>query len=52
VGVKTCNADIPSILEITHMPLMKLDVVEGRDDAQLKALLDAAHRSMFLTGEL
>lgn len=28
------------------MPLMRFDVVEGRDDAQLQALLDAAHRAM------
>lgn len=28
------------------MPLMKFDVMEGRDDAQLQALLDAAHRAM------
>jgi len=28
------------------MPLMKFDVIEGRSDAELKALLDAAHRAM------
>ncbi|BFT62924.1 tautomerase family protein [Pseudomonas moorei] len=52
MGVKTCNADTPSILEITHMPLMKFDVVQGRDDAQLKALLDAAHRAMVVAFEV
>jgi phenylpyruvate tautomerase PptA (4-oxalocrotonate tautomerase family) len=31
---------------MTNMPLMRFDVVEGRDDAQLQALLDAAHRAM------
>ncbi|PTT95658.1 tautomerase family protein, partial [Pseudomonas sp. HMWF031] len=34
------------------MPLMKFDVVEGRDDAQLKALLDAAHRAMVVAFEV
>jgi phenylpyruvate tautomerase PptA (4-oxalocrotonate tautomerase family) len=28
------------------MPLMKFDVIEGHSDAELKALLDAAHRAM------
>lgn len=34
------------------MPLMKFDVVEGRDDAQLQALLDAAHRAMVAAFEV
>jgi hypothetical protein len=34
------------------MPLMKFDVVEGRDDAQIKALLDAAHRAMVAAFEV
>jgi len=28
------------------MPLMKFDVIEGRTDAEIKTLLDAAHRAM------
>ncbi len=28
------------------MPLLRIDVIEGRTDAELKALLDAAHRAM------
>ena len=28
------------------MPLLRFDLVEGRTDAQLQALLDAAHRAM------
>ncbi len=28
------------------MPLMRFDVIEGRSEAELKALLDAAHRAM------
>jgi phenylpyruvate tautomerase PptA (4-oxalocrotonate tautomerase family) len=28
------------------MPLLRFDVYEGRTDAELKALLDAAHRAM------
>ena len=28
------------------MPLMKFDLIEGRTDDELKALLDAAHRAM------
>lgn len=28
------------------MPLMRFDLIEGRTDAELKALLDAAHRAM------
>ncbi len=28
------------------MPLLRFDLIEGRTDAQLKALLDAAHRAM------
>lgn len=28
------------------MPLLRFDLIEGRSDAELKALLDAAHRAM------
>ena len=28
------------------MPLLRIDLIEGRDDAELKALLDAVHRAM------
>jgi malonate semialdehyde decarboxylase len=28
------------------MPLLKFDLIEGRDETQLRALLDAAHESM------
>ena len=28
------------------MPLLRFDLIEGRDEAELKALLDAAHRAM------
>lgn len=28
------------------MPLLRFDLIEGRTDAELKALLDAAHRAM------
>jgi phenylpyruvate tautomerase PptA (4-oxalocrotonate tautomerase family) len=28
------------------MPLIKFDLIEGRSEAELKALLDAAHRAM------
>ena len=28
------------------MPLLRIDVIEGRSDAELKALLDAVHRGM------
>jgi len=28
------------------MPLLRFDLLEGRSDAELKALLDAAHRAM------
>ncbi|NUU37658.1 tautomerase family protein [Pseudomonas sp. C2B4] len=28
------------------MPLLKFDILEGRNDQQLKALLDGAHRAM------
>ena len=28
------------------MPLLRIDLIEGRDDAELKALLDALHRAM------
>ncbi|MDR4379250.1 tautomerase family protein, partial [Bacillus amyloliquefaciens] len=28
------------------MPLMRFDLIEGRSDAELKALLDAAHEAM------
>ncbi|MGG0337787.1 tautomerase family protein [Priestia aryabhattai] len=28
------------------MPLLKFDVIEGRDEKELKALLDATHRAM------
>ncbi len=28
------------------MPLMRLDVIEGRSDDEMKALLDAVHRAM------
>ncbi|MGV8920080.1 MAG: tautomerase family protein [Pseudomonas sp.] len=28
------------------MPLIKIDIVEGRSDAQVKTLLDAAHRAL------
>ncbi|MGD0532412.1 MAG: tautomerase family protein [Methyloceanibacter sp.] len=28
------------------MPLIRIDVIEGRSDVELKALLDAAHRAM------
>jgi Tautomerase enzyme len=28
------------------MPLLRFDVIEGRSEAELKALLDAAHRAM------
>jgi phenylpyruvate tautomerase PptA (4-oxalocrotonate tautomerase family) len=28
------------------MPLMKFDVIEGRSEAEIKTLLDAAHRAM------
>ena len=28
------------------MPLMRFDLIEGRTDAELKTLLDAAHRAM------
>ncbi len=28
------------------MPLLRIDVIEGRTDAELHALLDAAHRAM------
>ena len=28
------------------MPLIRFDLVEGRTDAELKTLLDAAHRAM------
>ena len=28
------------------MPLMKFDVIEGRTDAEIKTLLDAAHSSL------
>jgi phenylpyruvate tautomerase PptA (4-oxalocrotonate tautomerase family) len=28
------------------MPLIRLDLIEGRTDAELKTLLDAAHRAM------
>jgi len=34
------------------MPLMKFDVVEGRDDTQIKTLLDAAHRAMVAAFEV
>ncbi len=29
-----------------HMPLMRFDVIEGRDEQSLKKLLDAAHKAM------
>ena len=28
------------------MPLLRFDLIEGRTDAELKTLLDAAHRAM------
>lgn len=28
------------------MPLLRFDLIEGRSNAELKALLDAAHRAM------
>ncbi|MCH9765738.1 MAG: tautomerase family protein [Alphaproteobacteria bacterium] len=28
------------------MPLLRIDLIEGRDDAELKTLLDALHRAM------
>lgn len=28
------------------MPLLRFDLIEGRSDAEIKALLDAAHRAM------
>lgn len=28
------------------MPLLKFDIIQGRSDAQLRALLDAAHQAM------
>jgi phenylpyruvate tautomerase PptA (4-oxalocrotonate tautomerase family) len=28
------------------MPLIRIDVIEGRSEAEIKALLDAAHRAM------
>ncbi len=28
------------------MPLMRFDLLEGRSDAELKTLLDAAHEAM------
>jgi phenylpyruvate tautomerase PptA (4-oxalocrotonate tautomerase family) len=28
------------------MPLIRIDAIEGRNDAEIKALLDAAHRAM------
>jgi len=28
------------------MPLLRFDVIEGRDEKELKALLDATHRAM------
>jgi hypothetical protein len=28
------------------MPLLRFDLIEGRSDAEMKALLDAAHRAM------
>lgn len=34
------------ILEGLEMPLLKFDLIEGRDEAALKKLLDAAHRAM------
>ncbi len=34
------------------MPLMRFDVIEGRSEAELKALLDAAHRAMLAAFEV
>ena len=34
------------------MPLMKFDLIEGRSEAELKALLDAAHRAMLAAFEV
>jgi phenylpyruvate tautomerase PptA (4-oxalocrotonate tautomerase family) len=31
------------------MPLIRIDVIEGRSEAEIKALLDAAHRAMLAT---
>jgi phenylpyruvate tautomerase PptA (4-oxalocrotonate tautomerase family) len=31
------------------MPLLRFDLIEGRTEAELKTLLDAAHRAMFTT---
>ncbi|MFM0204064.1 tautomerase family protein [Paraburkholderia fungorum] len=33
-------------IEATHMPLLRFDVVKGRTDAELKAMLDASHRAV------
>ena len=32
------------------MPLLKIDLYEGRTDAELKVLLDAVHRGMLACG--
>ena len=34
------------------MPLLRFDLIEGRSDAELKALLDAAHRAMLRAFEV
>jgi hypothetical protein len=34
------------------MPLMKFDVIEGRSEAEIKTLLDAAHRAMVAAFEV
>ena len=34
------------------MPLLRFDLIEGRTDAELKALLDAAHSAMLLAFEV
>ncbi len=39
-------ADSLPLNEIFNMPLIRIDIVEGRSDAEVKILLDAAHRAM------
>ena len=34
------------------MPLLRFDLIEGRTDAEVKALLDAAHRAMLAAFEV
>ena len=34
------------------MPLLRFDLIEGRTDAEMKALLDAAHRAMLAAFEV